>query len=88
MFPVPKECLTYFDFTKIQDKKYYRLILHEYGYLKSHSDDVNMKAKDTYQKIVDKTASYTLSVNSCDFKLLEKACEEYVISHDKHNTTV
>lgn len=79
MFPVPKECLTPFNFSDLNDFNYYRLVLHEYSYLKSMANEVRLNALNTYDKIVNKTGSKNLLFNSCDFELLEKACDEYVL---------
>ena len=78
MFPVPKECLTLFDFSEIEDINYFRLVLHEYHYLKALKKDVESKAFETYKKITDKICSKNLISNSCDFKILETACDEYI----------
>lgn len=76
MFPVPDFCLNYKDFSKEEDINYRKLLFAEYAFCIRNEQKIKNKAHRTYTKVIDKL-SESLLHNSCDFKLLEKACLEY-----------
>lgn len=77
MIPIPKECLIPFDFktAKIQEAKKV-FVEKEYRFCRSNLSSIQKQALRTYYRVVNKTDEVLLK-NSCDFKLLEKACESY-----------
>lgn len=77
MIPIPKECLIPFDFktAKIQEAKKV-FVEKEYRFCRSNLSAIQKQALRTYYRVVNKTDEVLLK-NSCDFKLLEKACESY-----------
>lgn len=86
MFPVPYSCLHYYDFKSladIGDTAYYSLLCYEWHFCKNNKSDIMSYANDTYE---DVSSGYNerLCKISCDFDLLEYACNFYIYQHEKH----
>ena len=77
MIPVPKRVLIPVNFKDTQFSEKDRVLLEkEYRFCKAKRSVIQKQARRTYERVIAKV-SLELIKNSCDFKLLEKACEEY-----------
>ena len=75
MIPVPKECLHLFDFKNESDidQKRKRLLDKEYRFCKRKQAAIEKRALATYRRVTEGNNEILIR-NSCNFKLLEKAC--------------
>lgn len=78
MIPVPKNCLYPVDFKNDRFTEKDKILLEkEYRFCKSKRSAIQKQAQRTYNRVISCVDS-ELVRNSCDFKLLEKAYEEFV----------
>lgn len=83
MIPVPEEKIFLLD-VKNENYQYRRLLLEQYYYINisENRNKILMQARKIYEIVTDnknKTRMYEFYRNlSCDFKLLEKKCSEYI----------
>lgn len=83
MIPVPKEKIFLLDVAK-ESYKYRSLLSEQYSYINisENRNKILMQARKIYEIVTDnknKTRMYEFYRNlSCDFKLLEKKCSEYI----------
>ena len=78
MFPVPYQCLTRKIINSESDFNYKQLLIKEYRFIQANQVLIENKAKEVYDKIVNRICSKTLLENSCDFLVLEKALLKYI----------
>lgn len=79
MIPVPDRCVHIYNFkdsSETHERK--NFIEKEYRYCKSNRSTIQKHAKETYIRVVTKSNEKLLR-NSCDFKLLEQAYNDYMI---------
>ncbi|MCD7847459.1 MAG: type III toxin-antitoxin system ToxN/AbiQ family toxin [Oscillospiraceae bacterium] len=77
MVPVPEKCLTRLVIKDVEDERYRRLLDKEYRFCQNNADRIQKKAEKIYNMVVS-NRKQILTDNSCDFKLLEQACREYL----------
>lgn len=82
MFPVPDNSLAEKKISDETDLGYKSLLTKEYQFIKSNEQLIMYKAKNIYEIITTGTASHNLLNNSCDFKVLEKACRAYEVKKE------
>ena len=75
MFPVPPGLATIMEINQ-ESGSYKRLLLMELKYCSDNSERIRLLAERTYRRVLG-GKNPGLTYNSCDFKLLEKKCEEY-----------
>lgn len=78
MFPVPKECVTELIIANESDNKRKNLLNKELNFILANETRILNKARQTYSKVINKVNDYILR-NSCDFTLLENACNDYIV---------
>ena len=77
MIPVPDKCLHLFDFKNDAENYGHRIFIEkEYRFCKSRIAAIQKLALNTYNRVIQKTDD-ELVRNSCDFKLLEQAYDDY-----------
>lgn len=76
MIPVPDACLTRIVIKDVADEKYRLLLNKEYRFCMDNADRIQKKAEKIYDMVVN-NRKQILTDNSCNFKILEKACQEY-----------
>ena len=81
MFPVPAELVTMYDIKNERDIAYKRLLLQELRYCVSNRQIIHKLAARAYNRVL-LGKDVGLSVNSCDFRLLEEKCLEYCGLHN------
>lgn len=75
MFPAPDECITELIISK-EEVKRRNLLNKELRFVLENEERIRNKAKQTYSKVKNQVNDNIVK-NSCDFKLLEKACKNY-----------
>lgn len=80
MIPVPDKCLRLFDFKTDAENSQRRIFIEkEYRFCKSKLSAIQKLAARTYNRVISGIDA-ELVKNSCNFKLLEKAYDEFNIS--------
>ncbi len=86
MFPVPKELLTERRIDSESDRAYRSLLAQELQYCRKNQEDILHLAERTYKRVL-LGKNPGLVANSCDFKLLEEVCSNYIseksVSHQQ-----
>ncbi|MFI3215127.1 MAG: type III toxin-antitoxin system ToxN/AbiQ family toxin [Eubacteriales bacterium] len=77
MIPVPSECLEHLVIKDIEDEKYKMLLNKEYRFCIENEERIKKKANKIYNMVITNRKPL-LTENSCAFKVLEKACREYI----------
>ena len=77
MFPVPDDAVTRRIIDAEQDVKYRALLSQELRYCIKNQDEIRRLAERTYKRVL-LGKDPGLVINSCDFKLLELKCNEWV----------
>lgn len=77
MFPVPTQMVTRKDISGESDMAYKILLSKELKAVNEHADEILSQAHSVYNKIVNRTCSENLLLNSCDFTYLEEKCVEF-----------
>ncbi len=65
------------DSNKLDDVKYYNLLLDQLSWLNEHNLQVRKKSKKLYDLYISKKLNRVISNRCCNFKLLEEKCIEY-----------
>lgn len=76
MIPIPDSALIPFDIDKEPDPKYAELLRRQATYINRRKADILTHAAQTYFKVVNKKNKFLLKI-SCDFRNLERACDQY-----------
>lgn len=84
MIPVPDACVTPIIIKDIEDEKYRDLLNKEYQFCVNNQERIKKKAKKIYE-MVTTNRKQILTDNSCDFKILENACHEYIKNNLKED---
>ena len=87
MIPVPDSALISFDINNETDVKYAELLRRQVAYINKNKADVFDHASKTYYKST-KGNNVFLSNICCDFKKLERACDNYNPNYKKTKTKV
>ena len=77
MFPVPLSLVSIKNFKEESDYKYRQLLQTELRYCQNNQDEILRLAKRTYHRVII-GKNIGLVYNSCDFRLLEQKCLEYI----------
>ncbi len=82
MIPVPTECVKRLVIKDIKDIKYRFLLNKEYQFCIDNEEKIKKKARKIYERVIE-NKKQVLTDNSCDFKILEKGCQEYTETYLK-----
>lgn len=77
MIPVPDVCMERLVIKNVEDEKYRLLLNKEYQFCCDNADRIQRKAQKIYQMVIE-NRKQILTDNSCDFKILEEAYQEYI----------
>lgn len=80
MFPVPKELVSERTIAKEPDRAYRALLAQELQYCIKNQEEICRLAERTYKRVL-LGKNPGLVHNSCDFRLLERACSLYAEEH-------
>ena len=83
MLPIPKACLHILIRDELNDAVQAERISKELAFCRKNRDKILRQARRTYDRIIS-NVSESLSHNSCDFLLLEKAYHEYLLRAGKN----
>ena len=78
MFPAPRECITELIIANEPDSKKKNLLNKELNFILANEKRILNKARQTYSKVTNKVND-SITKNSCDFALLETACNNYIV---------
>lgn len=76
MIPVHESAIIQFDISSEQDAKYRNLLLKQIDRCNRNKADILSHASRTYYDVVNSKSDFLVKI-SCNFKLLEKACQSY-----------
>ena len=79
MFPIPKNLVTIRVIADEPDRAYRALLAQELRYCIKQQNSINHMAERTYKRVL-LGKDPGLVANSCDFRLLEQKCFEYVVT--------
>lgn len=87
MFPVPQEIISVYDLSKEPDRNYVALVDEELSICRSNAPIIRKMAFQTYIELAAPERNLTVErrEHSCDFRLLEGACDIY---RQEHGLTV
>ena len=77
MIPVAPGALISFDISEENDTKYAALLRRQAAFINQHKSDVYSRASKTYYRATTKTKDNFFRKVCCDFKKLERACDDY-----------
>uniref|UniRef100_UPI004057C2FF type III toxin-antitoxin system ToxN/AbiQ family toxin n=1 Tax=Agathobacter sp. TaxID=2021311 RepID=UPI004057C2FF len=77
MIPVPDVCMERLVIKNVEDEKYRLLLNKEYQFCCDNADRIQKKAQKIYHMVIE-NRKQILTDNSCDFKILEEAYQEYI----------
>jgi protein AbiQ len=81
MIPVKNDNIILLDLNIIvknkQEEKYINLLKEQLFWLNRHRDKLYKNAKKIYAEFIEGTLNKNIYTRCCDFKLLEKICDEY-----------
>lgn len=78
MIPIPRRYLEKIEIEEIKDLKYKKMLKSQMEWIDKNSLRINNRARNLYYLVVEKKATKELILRCCDFKLLEKKCQEYM----------
>lgn len=78
MMPIPKSYLKEIQIKDIKDTKYRRMLYMQMEWIEKNKTRINNRAKNLYYLVLQKKATENLINRCCDFKLLEKKCQEFM----------
>ena len=80
MIPVPKQCIKKLDINSLPTEYNRVHTSKELAFCRRNREKIQKQAQKTYNRVCSKKYP-DLCRNSCDFKLLEKACTEYILEN-------
>lgn len=78
MIPIPSSYLEKIKIDKIEDKKYKNMIINQMNWINLNTLRIQNRARNLYYIISNGKANKDLQDRCCNFKLLEKRCDDYM----------
>ena len=78
MIPIPKRYLEKIEIENIEDEKYKNMLKNQMKWINLNTLRINNRARNLYYLVTQNKATKQLIDRCCDFKLLEKKCQEYM----------
>lgn len=78
MMPIPKSCLNKIDIKDIRNYKYRNMLRLQIEWINKNELRICNRARNLYYLILNKHTTYGLISRCCDFKLLEKKCDDFM----------
>ena len=78
MMPIPKSYLEEIHIKEIKDIKYKKMLYMQMEWIEKNKVRINNRAKNLYYLVLQKKATQQLINRCCDFKLLERKCQEFM----------
>ncbi len=80
MIPIPEVALQEINISKLENENYKRMLYKQLKWVKNNTKRINHRAKNLYYLVIQKKTTNDLIERCCDFKLLEKKCQEFIES--------
>ena len=81
MMPIPKSCLSKIELEDIKDFKYKYMLINQIQWINRNELRIQNRARNLYYLITNKHATEALLRRCCDFKLLERKCDEFMVEN-------
>lgn len=78
MLPIPKRYLEEINILQIKDQKYKNMLINQIRWIELNELRICNRARNLYYLISNGHANKELLNRCCNFKLLEKKCEDYM----------
>ena len=78
MIPIPRRYLEKIEIEEIEDIKYKKMLKAQMEWIDKNSLRITNRARNLYYLVIENKANKDLILRCCDFKLLEKKCQEYM----------
>ena len=78
MMPIPRSCLEKIEFIRIKDFKYRSMLRSQIKWINQNKLRIQNRARNLYYLILNEHATEQLVKRCCDFKLLERKCDEFM----------
>ena len=82
MMPIPKSYLIKIDINKLIDIKYKNMLINQIKWINLNQLRIHNRARNLYYLISNNHANFDLVKRCCNFKLLERKCEDYMIENN------
>lgn len=76
MIPVPSHAVIRYELAAEPNVKYRNLVLNQLNFCNRNKYDIARRAHDTYAAVTEKQVPFFRRI-SCDFNVLEQACDRY-----------
>ena len=76
--PIPRSYLEKIEFTRIKDFKYRSMLRNQMKWINQNKLRIQNRARNLYYLILNKHATEELVNRCCDFRLLERKCDEFM----------
>lgn len=86
--PIPRSCLERISFMRIKDFKYRSMLRSQRKWINQNELRIQNRARNLYYLILNKHATEQLAKRCCDFRLLEKKCEEFMKENRLHEEEI
>ena len=81
MMPIPKSCLNKINVLDITDYKYRNMLIMQMEWINKNELRIKNRARNLYYLILHKNTTDKLLERCCDFVLLERKCNEFMVKH-------
>lgn len=81
MIPIPKRYLEKIDINELKDKKYSYMLKNQIEWINKNTLRIQNRARNLYYLILYGHTSKELLNRCCDFVLLEKKCDDFMVEH-------
>ena len=78
MIPIPRRYLEKIEIEEIKDLKYKNMLKAQMEWIDKNTLRITNRARNLYYLVIEKKATKELISRCCNFKLLEKKCQEYM----------
>ena len=78
MMPIPKSCLNKINIKDIRNYKYKNMMKMQIKWIEQNHLRIQNRARNLYYLIMHKNTTDALLERCCDFKLLERKCDEFM----------
>lgn len=82
MMPIPKCYLGKIEIETIEDKKYRMMLKKQISWINQNELRIHNRARNLYYLIINGHTTKQLLKRCCDFRLLERKCDEFMKEHE------
>lgn len=81
MLPIPQSYLERIEFSNIEDVKYQNMLKNQMRWINQNELRIHNRARNLYYLILNGHTTEALLRRCCNFKLLEKKCDDFMQEH-------